>query len=41
MFGRDAIITAYMMLWSDPSVGHRHVNLVGWREAFGWGMVAG
>jgi hypothetical protein len=23
------------------SGGHRHVNLVGWREVFGWGMVAG
>jgi hypothetical protein len=21
--------------------GHRHINLMGWREAFAWGMVAG
>jgi hypothetical protein len=20
---------------------HRHINLMGWREAFAWGMVAG
>lgn len=33
MFGRDAIITAYMMLWSDPSVARGVLKALAARQA--------